>query len=149
MNKHMNSRGVSLVEVLAALVLLSMIFLLIISTQLFGEREYNTQNEQFSNEVSLQFVIKDITREIRRIDDNNKIKIDPQKSELIIGKNVYILSNMGLMKNSSILADNIQDFKLEFNNSRDTLNISIITNGSDRSEKEIVTSIFLREGDSR
>lgn len=149
MNKHMDSRGVSLVEVLAALVLLSMIFLLIISTQLFGEREYNTQNEQFSNDVSLQFVIKDITREIRRIDNNNKIKIDPQKSELIIGENVYILSNKGLMKNSSILADNIQEFKLEFNNSWDTLKISIITNGSDRSEKEIVTSIFLREGDSR
>lgn len=149
MNKYLNCKGVTLVEVLAVLVLLSLVFLLFMSTQLFGQREYSTQTQQISNEESLQFVIKDITREVRRIDDNSKIKVDVQKSELQIGSSVYFLINNELKKNSTILADNIEDFKLEFNSSKDTLNISIMTKGSARAKEEIKTSIFLREGDVR
>ncbi|VDG97923.1 Type II secretory pathway, component PulJ [Lysinibacillus sphaericus] len=149
MNKYLNRKGVTLVEVLAVLVLLSLVFLLFMSTQLFGQREYSTQTQQISNEETLQFVIKDITREVRRIDDNSKIKVDVQKSELQIGSSVYFLINNELKKNSTILADNIEDFKLEFNSSKDTLDISIMTKGSTRTKEEIKTSIFLREGDVR
>lgn len=147
MTKQADNNGFTLVEVLAVLVLLSLVFLLIASTQLFGQREFTTQSQKISNEESVQFLIKDITREIRKVDDNSKIKIESKGSVLTIGKVVYSLQKSELKKNGSLLVDDISEFHAEFYPSNDTLLIKIGRNGSSRTKDSIQTSIYLREGD--
>ncbi|MDW0109651.1 hypothetical protein [Sporosarcina aquimarina] len=147
MNERLNNEGLTLVEVLAVVVLLSFVFLLIASTQLFGQREYNTQSEKIMNEESVQFLIKDITREIRKVDDNSKIKIGTTHTVLSIGDVVYSLQDNELKKNDSVWATDISDFNVKFNPARDTLSILIVSNGSSRTSDHLQTSIYLREGD--
>lgn len=148
MNKYMNTKGLTLVEVLAVLVLLSLVFLLIISTQLFGQREFSTQTERISNEENLQDLIKDMTREVRKINDNANIQVNEQNSVLTIGNISYSLNNSRLMKNNTLMAEDIESFNVGFNDAKDTLHIEIKSDGSQRTVEDIKTSIFLREGDA-
>ena len=87
-----NERGLTLIEVLAATVIGTMLILLIGNALLFGLKQYKNQSTKAQELTDVTFVAKVITKEIRKATEiktynNNSsvtLTIDDRKSRLPI-----------------------------------------------------------------
>ncbi|WP_153721345.1 PilW family protein [Sporosarcina cascadiensis] len=98
--------GVTLVELLAVLVILSSVGILVFSLYFTGQKEYEIQEERTTHQQSIQYVFKYITKEIRR---KNNFNVN-NDNVLLIGNDKYEKVGNILYKNDEILADNIESF---------------------------------------
>jgi len=107
MIKLKNSRGVTLIELLAGIVILG--FVLILSGHLLTavQKQYSIQNEQIEQQKNLRLASQYITKDIRK---ENLVSI-PEKNVLVIGKNRnqirYELKDTTLKRNGVTLIPNI------------------------------------------
>jgi type II secretory pathway component PulJ len=134
-----NSRGLTLVEVLAVLVLLSLVTLLIISVLSFGQKNYSTQQGQVQKQQDLTYVTKLITKEIRQA---KSVKIE--NGLLVIDTNTYTFKENGIYKNNSELVSGIQTFNYSLNGMKLTLTIT----GNDDARgnaNTVLTNIYIRK----
>jgi|GEM_PF-2771137 len=72
-----NEKGLTLVEVLAGIVLLSMILLLVSSIHLFAQKQMNTQKKVIQIQSNERLAFNRITGEIRKA---NAIKVEDSKT---------------------------------------------------------------------
>jgi|SRR5690625_3577682 len=121
MRKHIkNEAGLTLVEMLATISIASMIILMITSTHLFIQKQYNKQSEQISQLNDMTYVMKLITHDFRRAesrsDDPNKEESVVIKSEhsIDIGKHNYTWdeSQELINRNQNPIMNNISDFSV-------------------------------------
>jgi Tfp pilus assembly protein PilW len=133
------SNGLTLVEVLAVLVLLSLVTLLIFSVLTFGQKNFSTQQGQVQKQQDLTYVTKLITKEVRQA-----TSVKTENGTLVIDANTYTLKENSIYKNNSELIAGIQAFVYSINGSKLTLTIT----GKDDARgnaNTVSTNIFIRE----
>ncbi|TWE02564.1 prepilin-type N-terminal cleavage/methylation domain-containing protein [Neobacillus bataviensis] len=112
-----NEKGVTLIELLAALSLLSIILLLASSVQLLGLKQSSSQSSEIQNQSNVRLAMNIITREIRKASTVTFINIDDTDSSndllKINGIDIYKLENKNITKNADPLITNIQTFTLK------------------------------------
>lgn len=132
-----NEKGVSLVEILAAIVITAIVITLIFNVQLSSSKQYDKQlnkNQQL-NEVS--YVLKVITKEMRKttdissINDGIKIKNDEYKFEV---------NTNSIIKNQKPFATNIGEFMVEYKDNSWNIKIKNLDG------KTVETKIVVRSG---
>lgn len=132
-----NEKGVSLVEILAAIVITAIVITLIFNVQLSSSKQYDKQlnkNQQL-NEVS--YVLKVITKEMRKstdissINDGIKIKNDEYKFEV---------NTNSIIKNQEPFATNIGEFMVEYKDNSWNIKIKNLDG------KTVETKIVVRSG---
>lgn len=112
-----NEKGVTLIELLAALSLLSVILLLASSIQMLGLKQSSSQTSDIQNQSNIRLAMNIITREIRKASTVSFVNIDDTvntNDQLIInGVDVYKLENNSITKNTNTLITNIQTFTIK------------------------------------
>lgn len=138
-----NEKGLTLVEMLATISIASMLILMISSTHLFVQNQYNKQTEQIKQLNDMTYVIKLITHDFRRAESEN-IKVDGNNEHMIvIGENRYEWnkSEEAIKKNDNIVVHQITSFFVREEN--EEINISI-KQANEKEQKFILTR---REGE--
>ncbi|QHS24264.1 prepilin-type N-terminal cleavage/methylation domain-containing protein [Virgibacillus sp. MSP4-1] len=141
-SKKHKEQGMTLVELLAALAIISIILLLIGAVHLFGVSQYQTQSEEVRTQSDIRFAAKDITKVIRRA---NPDQVVVANNQIHIGQETtYRLDGQTLKKNNHKLATNIQELTVEQNGNEIELRLISVPNPHGNSVS-ISTVIYLRE----
>lgn len=139
MNFIKNDRGVTLLEVLLAVTIMSIILLLISNVQIFGQKEYVNQAKQINHQANIRLAVKAITKDIRK---TNAASVE--NGALKIGSNVYELSGTTIKKNGNKLIDHIKVFNVT--KSGNQINVKIISLEDQHGQSvSVTTDVFLRE----
>lgn len=132
-------KGVTLVEVLAAAALLSIILLLATSVYLFGQKQFTSQTTEIQNQENVSLALDIITKEIRKAStvsvSNNILTIN--------NTDVYQLVNNTINKNNQPLITNIQQFNIQMTNNQITLTIEGLS-ANNAPQTTLSTTIFIR-----
>ena len=148
--KKINLRGESgmtLIELLASIALLSVVLALAGAVHMFGQRQYITQSYSASQSNDYAYTLSVISREIRK-HPYESITVSESGDALLIG-NVVVLSKNGsqLLKNSTqILAEDVESFVVS--SKPETKSIKIILKSmseKNNQPKDYQTTIYLRE----
>lgn len=135
-----NEKGITLIELLVALSLVSMVILLASSVQLFGQKQVNNQTNEIQNQSNVRLALNIITKEIRKASNvsvtNNVLTIN--------NSDIYKLENNILKKNSQPLITNIQSFTITKTDDKVTI---IITNtpSNNHPQTTLSATIYLRK----
>ena len=107
-----SEKGITLVELLAALALLSVILLLASTVHLFAQKQMNNQEAAFQSESNVSLAINIITKEIRSATSvtatNNVLTINTTNNTT----NVYQLNGSSLTKNNQPIITDLKQFDL-------------------------------------
>lgn len=133
-----NQRGVTLVELLAAITLLSIVLLLIGNVHISGQKQYIKQSEQVEKQSTVRYATNVITRNIRR---SNNITVS--ENELSIDSDKYKLVKEKIMKNNHIFVEDIKTFNVEKKDKKITLTITSASN--QKNPPSLSTVIYVRE----
>lgn len=108
-NKYIsNERGVTLLEVILVLAIISMVLVLIINVQIFGQKQFVSQQQQINHQDNVRLAAKLITKEIRK---ENAVLV--QDSSLVIGTDVYSLKGTNIERNGIPIINDISEFNLD------------------------------------
>lgn len=106
-----NEKGVTLVEILAVVVLTALVAILIFKVQLTSSEQYDKQLKQNQQLNEISYVLKVITKEMRKTTDitsiNDGIKI--KNVEYKFDKNT-----MSISKDNENFATNIREFNVKY-----------------------------------
>jgi prepilin-type N-terminal cleavage/methylation domain-containing protein len=141
-----SNKGVTLIELLAALSLLSIIIVLASSLQIFSQKQTKNQTTEIQNQSNLRLAINVITKEIRSADsvkvpNNNQLEIYKMSS-----KYVYKFENNTLKKDDQPLIPDLQlctFIPYPNNTSIDYITITITSKSVPAST--LKTTIYLRK----
>ncbi len=144
-NLRRTEQGLTLVEVLAVLVISSIIILLIFGALQFGQKNYKIQTEKTEELFDVTYAMKVITKEIRK---SESVKIDSKKA-LTLNKGtsseiIFKEENNFILKNGSPLASGNIDF---IGLPAEKIRIVISGVEKDRKSEKVETEITLRMGD--
>lgn len=134
-----NERGVTLIEVLGAMVVLSIVMVLIANIQIFGQKQFVNQTEQVSHEADVRLAMNILTKEIRSASSisvtNNTIQTDTGKIEL---------KGSTMQKGSKIIGENIASFSAVQKDGNITLTIKSKANGNQKASS-LSTTLYIRK----
>jgi prepilin-type N-terminal cleavage/methylation domain-containing protein len=120
------NKGLTLVEVLTTLALLSMVMILASSLHLFGQKQLNSQTADIEEQSDVRLVIKMITKDLRSA-NTEEINLISQHEIEINSVNYKFISDTGtLTKDGQLIAHNIQKFELGKTGNEVTVNIGDI-----------------------
>ncbi|MDR4889121.1 prepilin-type N-terminal cleavage/methylation domain-containing protein [Fredinandcohnia sp. QZ13] len=125
-------KGVTLVELLAAISLLSIILLLASSVHLFGQKQMNTQKNEVQIQSQERLASSLITKEIRKA---ATVEINNPNELTINGTDVYKHEGTIITKNNEEIITNINGFKVSMNGNQVILKIGELPE----------TTIYIRE----
>ncbi|MFS0822524.1 prepilin-type N-terminal cleavage/methylation domain-containing protein [Bacillus sp. 1P02SD] len=125
-------KGVTLVELLAAISLLSIILLLASSVHLFGQKQMITQKNEVQIQSHERLAANLITKEIRKADT---VKVNNPNELTINGSDVYKLEGTTIEKNNEEFMTNINGFNVSKNGNQVILKIGALPE----------TTIYIRE----
>ncbi|MCM3441952.1 prepilin-type N-terminal cleavage/methylation domain-containing protein [Metabacillus halosaccharovorans] len=137
-----NQRGVSLIEVIASISLISIILLLVNSFHLFGQKQMTSQTDEIQNQANIRTALNMITKEIRTAES-----VSIEDDVLIINlKDKYTLDSNTIMKNNTVFIKNINRFIFAFDDEKKKkINLSIESLPSKEEQPiKVSTSIYLR-----
>ncbi|MCT2537942.1 hypothetical protein NC661_02085 [Aquibacillus koreensis] len=141
-----NERGVTIVELLGALALMSIVILLISSVHLFGQKQFVNQSEDIENMSNVRLVIATISKDLRSADPTQLSS--PNSQTLIINDKEYAFSNSlkQMLQNNVKLANNIDKFevKLEENDTKINLEVESVKDQHGNTAS-LSTVIYIRE----
>lgn len=142
MRKHWNTeKGITLVELLAAIVLASIVMLLFYNVLMAGTKQYKNQLEKNNQLTEISYALKMITKDIRKTE---KPKIINSSQIELNGVN-YSKDGNTITRNGVVVASSIERFQVTGNNIKWVIEIeSSNQTGIKKTEK---TEIYLRKGD--
>lgn len=133
-----NEKGLTVAELLATLVIASIIVLFISGIVMMIQKQYSTQKEEISHLSDVKIALKSITRDIRKADF---VEIPDEKTIVIIQDTetiTYTLDNeRNLLKNGSIYLYEVTDFQVNGNQERIDITMK-------SGEQEESTTVILR-----
>lgn|SRR5699024_4318674 len=129
-----NEKGITLVELLAVFVISGIIILLIISIQIYTQKQFQNQSEQALKLTDITIAMKEITKDIRSQDIKSW---DATKIEFSDGK-YYELTGDTLSKNGSPYIYDIEVFRIEINDDEVVIEIE------SKSGQQIETQLMMR-----
>lgn len=137
-----NEKGVTLIELLAVLIISSLIMSLIIGAVINSQRTYISQTNAAEQLAEIRYAVKVITKEVRKAErikvEENKLTID-HDTRLVIKQ-----QNGEVRQNSSVLATRIDALKFAVDGR--LLSISIATEETNGKKQETKAEIYLRDG---
>jgi Tfp pilus assembly protein PilW len=139
-----NQKGVTLVvtlvELLAAIALLSIVLLLANSIHLFGQKQMTDQSTEIQNQSNVRLAMNIITKQIRKA---STINVD-NNGALLLDTDIYKLDNNNLTKNNQPFITNLQEFDLQYDGSKIKVTIADlpITNTP---QTTLSTTIYIRK----
>ncbi|WP_058307234.1 PilW family protein [Gracilibacillus massiliensis] len=104
-----NQKGMTLVELLTAITLLSLIIVLVGSIHLYAQKQFVNQSEQVEQQSDVRNALSSMSRAIRTTPSD---KISVQGNVLHIDMDQYYYSSNLLMKNDTVIADDIASFRV-------------------------------------
>ncbi|MCC3356544.1 prepilin-type N-terminal cleavage/methylation domain-containing protein [Bacillus sp. REN16] len=134
-----NNKGVTLIELLAVLALLTLILTLATSVHLFGQRQTSNQTSQIENQANVRLAINILTREIRKANS-----VEVSNNVLNIDGTIYKLENNAITKKGSALVSSIKDLQVIKNKNKIQIDITSISDKNDQ-EVTLSTKIYIRE----
>lgn len=142
---YYSEEGITLVELLAALSLFSIVVLLIGSVHIFAQRQFRQQSDRIEVSSEVRLVMSQFESDIRSIDSGT---VYWDEDTLFIGSEEisYRLSDQKILRNDSVIADNISDFSVEFDSDRNQVDVRVTgTQKNQRQPQTLKTTIYLRE----
>ncbi|SFQ47932.1 prepilin-type N-terminal cleavage/methylation domain-containing protein [Psychrobacillus psychrotolerans] len=139
MRKHWNTeKGITLVELVAALALASIVMLLVYSVLMTGTKQYKNQLEKNNQLTDISYVLKVITRDIRKTENPQLIS----NSEINLNGNNYSKSGDNITRNGVVIASSVERFDIKEDDGKWIIEIK-------SSEQKGIkkTEIYLRTGD--
>lgn len=119
-----NNRGVTLLELISAIALLSTVLILANSFHLFGQKQMNNQTSQIENQENVRYALNVLTKEIRSAD-----KVETSEDDLILNHSDQYkldLTTNTLTKNNISLVTGIKQFTVTNENNKVNLTISSV-----------------------
>ncbi|MEK3995767.1 prepilin-type N-terminal cleavage/methylation domain-containing protein [Psychrobacillus sp. FSL K6-2365] len=142
-----NEKGITLVELLAAVVLASIVMLLVFSVLMSGTKQYKGQLEKNNQLTDISYALKMITKDIRKTKEPQIISV----SEIELNGINYSKVGNTITRNGDVIARNIEIFKVKDNYGTehyDEKNIKWFIEVKSLDQKETKkTEIYLRKGD--
>lgn len=128
--------GFTLVELLAALAILSLVIILAGSIHIFGQKQFVQQSEQVSQINDLRYIMASIEQDVRQT-PKAEIKFE---EDLIVGNTTYSHQGTALYENSELLSNQISVFEVVLNEDKIDISLSSTING--KNKKEVVSTII-------
>ncbi len=146
MRKYLNNeKGLTLVEILAVIIIGSLIMLLISNVHLFGQKQYKSQSEKSRHLYDVTYAAKVITKEIRKADEKGIANVGSKSEHIKLTDAIeykYNSANKSIeIKNGTILVKDIKKFVISRSGSQIDLEIISVTG------EKVKTKIVLRKGD--
>lgn len=125
-------KGMTLIEVLAALVLVSVVVTLLIGIIVNSQNNFNRQETKNMNTVDITVLLKNITSDIRKTPESVLISSDELK--IALDSDAPVIYNFDsdtntLFRNGNVVANNINEFNLKLQD--DVLTLSIVNSDSE------------------
>lgn len=117
-----NEKGLTLVEVLAALALVSLVILLAGSINLFGHKQMSSQKEEIQNQSNDRLAMNIVTKAIRQADPAT-VEVINDQNVLKINNVRYYLDGNSLKKETDVLISDINKFTVKQNGDQILLEI--------------------------
>ncbi len=134
-----NEKGLSFVELLAALSLLSLILLLTASIILFGQKQMTNQSTEVQNQSNLRLALSILTKEIRKAASvsvsNNVLTLNDT--------DIYKLDNNNLTKNNLPIISNLQQFAVQMTGDQITITLADLPSNN-LPQTTLSTTIYVR-----
>ncbi|GAA0361950.1 hypothetical protein GCM10008932_13210 [Alkalibacterium iburiense] len=136
-----NEEGITLIELLASLALLSVVIILIGSVHIFGQKQFSSQTEANSQSNDLRYSLALISREARSAKN-----LVISETELNIDGNIYILDDTNLKKNNTIISSRVETFDVIELEKDNRIHIIIKSTPNQMNQREeYETTIYLRD----
>ena len=142
-----NEKGITLVELLAAVVLASIVMLLVFSVLMSGTKQYKGQLEKNNQLTDISYALKMITKDIRKTKEPQIISV----SEIELNGINYSKVGNTITRNGDVIARGIEIFFVDDGyetGKYDEKNIKWFIEVKSLDQKETKkTEIYLRKGD--
>ena len=142
-----NEKGITLVELLAAVVLASIVMLLVFSVLMSGTKQYKGQLEKNNQLTDISYALKMITKDIRKTENPRIIS----KSEIELNGINYSKVGNTITRNGDVIARDIEIFFVDDGyetGKYDEKNIKWFIEIKSLDQKETKkTEIYIRKGD--
>ncbi|MEK5441652.1 MULTISPECIES: prepilin-type N-terminal cleavage/methylation domain-containing protein [unclassified Fredinandcohnia] len=127
-----SERGVSLIELLAAIALLSVVLLLASSVHLFGQKQMNSQSDEVQIQSQERLAANIITKEIRKA---KTVEVKNPNQLTLNDTDTYKLEGTTIKKNNEEFMTKINGFSVSKNENKVSLKIGNLPE----------TTIYIRE----
>lgn len=135
-----NNRGLTLVELLISIALVSLVALLITSLQLFGQNQVKHQTEQADLQAEVRLALNVITKDIRGADYVNIV----DNTLTINGGTIIKQEGTNITRDGNVIASKIQHFYIEESLGKVDIELISITPRQGKPIEQ-TTTIYLRE----
>ena len=142
--KISGEKGITLIELLASITILSVVILLVGSVHLFGQRQFVSQTESNRQANDLRYSLAMISRDVRSANDFELVA----SHHIVVDEVSYKKEGSNLLRNGSVLSKRVGQFEVvQSKDQTDTyvITISSSLNDLDQSER-YSTTIYLRRG---
>lgn len=145
-NSLRNESGMTLVELLASIALLSVVLSLVGAVHLFGQKQYLAQSYSAGQSNDFAYTLSVISKEVRK-EPFSSIAVS-EDGEILSIKSVEVFRKQGaeLLKNDAeVLADGVDKFKVTLNDADKSVTIELISIPKyNNQSKKYQTKIYLR-----
>jgi Tfp pilus assembly protein PilW len=107
-----NEKGITLVELLAALALVSLVILLAGSINLFGNKQTSSQKTEIQNQSNDRLAMNIVTKAIRQADPTT-VEVINDQNVLKINEVTFKLDGSSLKKGADVLISGISKFTVK------------------------------------
>lgn len=138
MKNNSNQDGLTLIEILAVMVLLSIITSSIFGLLISGNKNFERQSDNNSQLNELTFVLKQVTKDVRQ---SSTVQISSNILTLDSTTYLYNVNTQSLERNGQVLSTSIKQFQVLQNNNQLFIEITGIFG------KTVQTTVVLRSGE--
>ncbi|MDQ0232810.1 prepilin-type N-terminal cleavage/methylation domain-containing protein [Metabacillus malikii] len=138
-----NNKGVTLVELLAALALLTLILLLANSFHLFGQKQMIDQSKTIQEQANIRLVMNILSNEVR----TGKVEVPVKNNTLKITTNnktnIYKLESNKITRNDEPIVDKIGVFNVKSTGTtRPEITIDITSLPDNKGKTESISTVI-------
>lgn len=135
--------GMTLVELIASLAILSVVIILVGSVHIFGQRQFINQTESASQANDLSYSLSVMSRELRKAEfDSVTVGAETITVE---GGPTFTRNGSRLLQNTSVLSDRIATFAPVLDDVEKSITITINSTGNQQKQSnEYQTTIYFR-----
>ena len=141
-----NESGMTLVELLASIALLSVVLSLVGAVHLFGQRQYLAQSYSAGQSNDFAYTLSVISREVRKTSFADVTVSESGDALLIDGAEAFSQQGEQLVKNDGqVLAEDVEDFVATADAETKSITIALKSMSEMNSKpKEYQTTIYFR-----
>jgi Tfp pilus assembly protein PilW len=132
--------GITLVELLASIAILSIVILLVGSVHIFGQTQFISQTETAIQSNDLRYSLSLVSRDVRQAGVVEEIG----EKTYMVGEYTYAFQEPNLYRNGETLSKKVQDFEIKPTENYAEIIIKSTTNRQAQGESYHTTIYFRR-----